>query len=272
MDPIRFRLRIFLVTLLAIIVLGTFGFMLIEGMSLADAFYFSIVTITTVGYGDIHPATQSGKILTILLIITGVGTFLGVLANATEMLLNRREKQARLEKLNMVIGIFFSEAGTKLLAYFSTFDPHVDLVRKDLIVSEDWSEREFHRVSQRLKNYDYNVDIEKVDLGQLRNFLEGKTDILLRLLEHPALLEHESFTELLRAVFHLTEELLYRDQLRVLPETDKAHLAGDLKRVYMLLVHRWLDYMKHLQDKHPYLFSLAMRLNPFDQEASPIVK
>jgi len=39
-----------------------------------------------------------------------------------------------------------------------------------------------------------------------------------------------------------------------------------------LLVHQWLDYMKHLKDNYPYLFSLAMRANPFDQDASPIVK
>ncbi|MDI6789495.1 MAG: potassium channel family protein [Thermodesulfobacteriota bacterium] len=96
MNHIRFRLRIFLILLLGIVLVGTAGFMAIEGLSLPDAFYFTMVTITTVGYGDIHPATQTGKMLTILLIVMGVGTFLGVVANATELLLNKRGKQATL--------------------------------------------------------------------------------------------------------------------------------------------------------------------------------
>jgi voltage-gated potassium channel len=272
MDPIRFRLRIFLVAFLAVMVLGTLSFVFIEGISLVDAFYLSIVTVATVGYGDIHPTTQSGKIAVILLIITGVGTFLGVVANATEMMLNRREKQARLEKLNMVIGVFFSEVGTKLLAYFSDFDPELDKIRKDLIVTKNWPEQEFVSVSKCLKDYNYRVEIHKVDLEILRSFLVGKMNFLMRLLENPNLLEHESFTELLRAVFHLAEELAAREDVRKLPAIDYEHLTGDIKRAYSLLVREWLDYMKYLKDNYPYLFSLAMRTNPFDQDASPIVK
>ncbi|MEA3222164.1 MAG: potassium channel family protein, partial [Thermodesulfobacteriota bacterium] len=102
MDTLRFRLRVFILLLFIIIIVGTFGFMFIESLSPADALYFSIVTITTVGYGDIHPATQAGKILAVVLIITGAGAFLGVVANATEILLSKREKKMREQKLNMV--------------------------------------------------------------------------------------------------------------------------------------------------------------------------
>jgi len=91
-------------------------------------------------------------------------------------------------------------------------------------------------------------------------------------LENPNLLEHESFTELLRAVFHLAEELANRNDVWQLPMSDKEHLAGDIKRAYVLLVAEWLDYMKYLKDNYPYLFALAMRTNPFDQEASAVVK
>jgi hypothetical protein len=94
----------------------------------------------------------------------------------------------------------------------------------------------------------------------------------VRLLENPTLLEHESFTDLLRAVFHLAEELAYREDLSQSPGTDRAHLEGDINRAYHLLVHQWLDYMEYLKMNYPYLFSLAMRTNPFDRQASPIVK
>ena len=187
-------------------------------------------------------------------------------------LLNGREKRAMLEKLNMIIGVFFSEVGTRLLAFLSDFDPELDNIRKELIVTADWSEQEFSRVSKRLRSYDYVVDIQDgSSLEDLHDFLVARRDFLLRLLENPNLLEHESFTELLRTVFHLTEELAAREDVCALPSTDCDHLSNDINRVYSLLVHQWLDYMRYLKDDYPYLFSFTMRTNPFDQEASPIV-
>jgi len=86
------------------------------------------------------------------------------------------------------------------------------------------------------------------------------------------LLEHESFTDLLWAVFHLTEELACRTNVKQLPDTDYAHLSGDIKRAYVLLISEWLAYMKHLKADYPYLFSLAVRTNPFDPNASVEVR
>ncbi|MBE0524344.1 MAG: hypothetical protein IBX40_08455 [Methanosarcinales archaeon] len=187
-------------------------------------------------------------------------------------LLSIREKRSRLEKLNMVIGAFFSEVGTQLLTYLSDFDPKLDDIRKHLIMTDDWSEKEFEKVSKIMKNYDYDIEIQKIDLEELRIFLISKRSFLVRMLENPVLLEHESFTELLMATFHLTEELAARKNVREFPETDIKHLSGDIRRAYILFVASWLDYMSHLKDNYPYLFSLAMRTNPFDEEASPIVQ
>ncbi len=159
-----------------------------------------------------------------------------------------------------------------MLTYFSDFDPKLDEIKNDLVVTNNWSEQEFVRVSGSLKEYDYGVDIKKVDLENLRNFALGKRYFLLGLLQNPNLLEHESFTELLRAVFHMTEELEKRGDMMQLPDTDREHLAGDIKRAYVSLVREWLAYMKHLKGNYPYLFSLAMRTNPFDQNASPVLK
>ena len=118
-------------------------------------------------------------------------------------LLTMREKRERLEKLNMLIGTFFSEVGTKLLVQFSDSDPNLNKIKKDLIVEADWSDKEFQDISNKLRNYVYNIDIKQINLVNLRNFLIEKSDFLVRLLENPNLLEHESFTELLRAVFHV---------------------------------------------------------------------
>ena len=110
----RRRLNLFLLIFFGIMVLGTVGFMAVEKKSVVDAAYFVIVTMATVGYGDIHPLTDGGKIFTILLIVLGVGAFLGVIANITDIILARREGERRVQKLNMVIGVFFSEVGIGL--------------------------------------------------------------------------------------------------------------------------------------------------------------
>ena len=186
-------------------------------------------------------------------------------------LLSQREKKTRLEKLNMVIGVFFSEVGTRLLTYFSDFDPKLDEIRSNLIVKSDWTANEFDAVEGKIRTYAYSVDIKRVNLEHLHEFLVTKRDFMVRLLENPNLLEHESFTKLLRAVFHLTEELDSRTRFGGLPESDYTHLAGDIKRAYILIVGEWLDYMEHMKNNYPYLFSLAMRTNPFDQDATPVV-
>jgi hypothetical protein len=187
-------------------------------------------------------------------------------------LLSQRERRQRLEKMNMVIGAFFSEVGTSLLRYMAGWDPGLEGVRNRLQVTTLWTEEQFDQVEASLKGYAYRIDHEKLDVVDLRGFLASKADFLLRLLENPNLLEHESFSNLLMAVFHLTEELVARAQPASLPDSDRRHLAGDVERVYKQLVDRWLDYMKHLRSNYPYLFSLAVRTNPFDEDATAVVQ
>jgi hypothetical protein len=189
-----------------------------------------------------------------------------------EKIFSYMEKRNRMEKLNMVIGTFFIEVGTKLLIYLSDFDPELESIRSSLVVKDSWSDQEFSRVSRNLDSYNFGIDMEKVNLEYLLEFLQKNRDFLLRLTENPTLLEHESFTDVLLAITHLSEELASRPNLKDLPQIDLMHLQGDIKRVYGFLVHEWLDYMKYLKVNYPYLFSLAMRTNPFDQTASPILR
>lgn len=183
-------------------------------------------------------------------------------------LLHYREKRAMLNKLNMVIGAFFSEVGSELLKTFSSFDKEATKITRELVVANDWPEKQFIRTLKTIKTHNYNIDSRTADLESLKHFLKEKRQFLLRLLENPNLLEHESFTNLLWVVFHLTGELTERRSLKGLPEPDYQHLAGDIKRVYLLLLTEWLAYMVHLKNNYPYLFSLAVRTNPFDSAAS----
>jgi len=187
-------------------------------------------------------------------------------------LLSEKEKQNTLQKLNMVIGAFFDEVGVELLEYLIEFDDNFEKIRKNLIIEKDWKRKDFLKTKRNLKNYNYGVDSKKGDLESLREILINKRTFLLRLLENPVLLEHQSFTNLLWAVFHFADELSHRKNTKNLPQSDYEHLSGDMERVYIHLIGEWLDYMRYLQKSYPYLFSLALRTNPFDPEAEITVK
>jgi hypothetical protein len=186
--------------------------------------------------------------------------------------LNLREKRALMEKLNMVIGAFFSEVGTRLLGELAACDPEADQIRRELIVTGHWTKEQFGEAKRQIRGYEYKIDEHRGDLAAMRVTLIAQREFLLRLLENPNLLEHDTFTGLLMAVFHLTEELASRSDVRELSEADLLHIAGDMKRVYVLLTAEWLDYMKHLRENYPYLFSFAMRTNPFDPSATPEIR
>lgn len=187
-------------------------------------------------------------------------------------LLANRSRRERLEKMNMVIGTFFSEVGNQLIREIARGDPGIDRIRELLVRKKKWDAGTYTLVREQVASHHYAADASAVDMVRVHEFLSSRRDFMLRLLENPVLLEHESFTELLRAVFHLTEELRCRTDFRSLPSTDYAHLSGDIRRVYERLVIQWLDYMEYLRTRYPYLYSLEMRTNPFDLDASPVVQ
>ena len=75
-DP-EFQALFFLVVV--VLISGTWFYSLVEGWSLLDSLYFSVITLTTVGYGDFSPSTVAGKIFTIFYIFVGIGLILSFL-------------------------------------------------------------------------------------------------------------------------------------------------------------------------------------------------
>lgn len=184
-----------------------------------------------------------------------------------DRMLRNRERRAMRRKLNMVIGAFFSELGTSLLGRLAVGDAALENIRADLIPAPSWSLSDYRAARAALNAHHPQIDVTSCDLYELRDTLDAEKRFVLGLLGNQALLEHEEFSELLWAITHLAEELVVRESLDDLPTPDRIHIAGDVKRVYVLLVHEWLEYLRHLQTQYPYLFSLAVRTNPLDPHA-----
>jgi len=188
-----------------------------------------------------------------------------------ERVLASREKQAIMQKLNMVVGAFFSEVGNDLLQNLLLYFEKSEALRRHLDIRQDWSRQDFKKAIAFSRTIKAEPDLSHLDFNHLKRFLVQKRPFLLALLENPNLLEHERFTDLLWATFHLTEELEARQLLTGLPTADMRHLTGDTERVYRLLIIEWLFYVAHLKSRYPYLFSLVVRMHPFQEHPSPIV-
>src|SRR4051794_30538 len=66
--------RLALVLLVAVLVGGTAGYVIIERWSAWDAFYMTVTTVSTVGFSEVHPLSVPGRVFTVVLIFSGVGT------------------------------------------------------------------------------------------------------------------------------------------------------------------------------------------------------
>ena len=103
----RSRLARGVFALAVVVAVGITGYMVIEGWSLLDAAYMTIITLTTVGYEEVHPLSSTGRIFTIFLMVAGVGVMLYVLTSVVNLavahevwsLFRRRKLKTRIAKL-----------------------------------------------------------------------------------------------------------------------------------------------------------------------------
>ncbi|MEX0668798.1 MAG: potassium channel family protein [Candidatus Saccharimonadales bacterium] len=95
MAHIIFKYAYHLLFLLVIITIaiGTLFYHYVEDMSLVDAYYFSVVTLVTVGYGDIAPKTDFGKIFTTIYVLVGIGIVGGFISTIVSKGANRFSKK-----------------------------------------------------------------------------------------------------------------------------------------------------------------------------------
>jgi len=94
------KLRLAIAALLVIIIFGTAGYSLIEGWSILDALYMTVITLSTVGFSELHDLSETGHIFTILLIVFGAFTVAFILTALAQLVLEG-QIQALLGKRKM---------------------------------------------------------------------------------------------------------------------------------------------------------------------------
>ncbi|MCB4791456.1 MAG: hypothetical protein LHV68_06165 [Elusimicrobia bacterium] len=209
-----------------------------------------------------------------LYLITDIGfVFIEVLliTLVIHQLFSEWEKTSQLKKLNMVIEVFFSEFGKHLLVYLSNHDKNLKNVQDLMIDKNNTCSMDFKCAFDAVKSYKSDIDMNKIDLQKLAKFLTEKRPFLIGMLQNPNLLEHETFTETIMAIFHITEELAARNLSKMSSE-DLDHTKVDIERAYNKLTHQWLLYMQHTEKHFPYFFLFAMKTNPFDEKDSWLEK
>ncbi|HWY37819.1 MAG TPA: ion channel, partial [Bacteroidia bacterium] len=90
--------------IIATTIMGTFGYHFICHYPAVDAFYMTIITIATVGYGEVYPLDMTGRLFTAFLIIVSFGTFAYAVASLTRFVLDGEfNKLFKIRKLNATI-------------------------------------------------------------------------------------------------------------------------------------------------------------------------
>lgn len=170
------------------------------------------------------------------------------------------ETRRRVKKINVIISSFFVEAGILIMTMMSEFNRNgYDLCR--LLKISQINKKNKLKVKKSVREFKFDIYADSEKLVELSSVLSKYKAFMINMLENPDLLEHESFTDMLWATFHVADELQTRD-LKTLTKIDIDHLTADIYRAYAAMVIEWINYMVYLYDEYPFLYDLALRKNP----------
>lgn len=171
-----------------------------------------------------------------------------------EKLIDYRAKKDRIEKINMLVGIFFTEVGGKLMHFIIDADKDA----KNYITNFE----DLNKIKKCLYEYNYKVDMKYIDLCAIKNILVEHNNLFVTLISNESILQHQIFTDLLMSVIHLRDEIIFMEKDNGL-ELNINHLENDVIRVYKNISIQWISYLEYLQKSYPFLYNNAIRVNPF---------
>lgn len=182
---------------------------------------------------------------------------------------NKRDKKL---KRDMLVGVFFSECGNTLLRMMAKQDSSRGELNEFTKSPELWEGEGLRSINEVFSLYQPELNAGREDLHEILGTLNKYHNYLLSLIDHPALVGHGKFSDLVWSLFHLEDELNHRNDFNSLPDSDIEHLVGDIARVYNHILSQWVDYIVYLKENYPYLYSLAIRTSPFKAKMNVVIE
>ena len=175
--------------------------------------------------------------------------------------LQKQEHEKQYKKTNVIISTFFVEIGLEIMKALSECNVNKEDIRRQ-IEGMELSGKKENGVRKACRSLEFKMEASTEKIKNLKDILSKKKFFLVRMLENDNLLEHDSFTDTLWAVFHVADELQMRNIVDLTDE-DISHLCSDLNRAYKGLVNEWISYIIHLEKEYPYLYKTAIKRSPF---------
>lgn len=172
------------------------------------------------------------------------------------------ESRKKAKKINVIISTFFVEAGISVLTALAVFNRNNDGLRL-ILGTEGFDRKKAVLLKKQVREFGYDIEASPENLRELVAVLDKYRDYMLNMLGNDNLLEHDSFTDMLWAAFHVADELKTRDNLDGSDQEDLSHLANDILRAYMAMNVEWINYMSYLHDEYPFLYAMAIKKNPY---------
>ena len=94
---------------------GTVGYTLVEeGWTLFDGFYMTLITLTTIGFGEVHTMTTAGRVLTVLIIVFGLGSAATILTQLGQLMMQGNRRITDVMGFELQVYRNFSKGGTTI--------------------------------------------------------------------------------------------------------------------------------------------------------------
>ncbi len=153
MEDLQRQIRIAMLATFIIIPTGIIGFMLIEDMRFIDAVYLTIITLSTIGYGDISPATDAGHLFTIFLVIIGLGAFV-YLAQVSITLIASQELRRRRRRIRTRRAVARMRQHYILCGMGEIVDRTIEYLQQDVSIGRQGKrDRHYIPLDQRLDRW-----------------------------------------------------------------------------------------------------------------------
>ena len=168
------KLEVVSIVALAIFMIGTLGYMIIEGWGVLDSAYMTAITLSTVGFLEVHDQSDAGRIFTILLIFTGVGYFLylggviigSVVEGEIKTLLGRQRLDNKIKKLKdhyIVCG--YGRIGRVLCNFIKEDTPDIVVIEKSEKLVEALEKDKMHYLTGDASDEEI---LEKAGIGRAK--------------------------------------------------------------------------------------------------------